>query len=62
MTSINRPCEGTRQPTLLRRESGMSTGYRARYGDGLCSVCGRLVACHKDGTAVLHQDKRAPRD
>lgn len=26
----------------------------AQYGLGKCSVCGRWLACHKDGTAVVH--------
>jgi hypothetical protein len=53
MTTI--PCPGTRQPVLKRRLSGRLTGYSGRYGEGLCAVCGKLVTCHKDGSAVYHK-------
>lgn len=56
-------CSGTRQPIVKWRLGGMTTGYEGRYGMGLCAVCGRLVVCHKDRSAVRHlmlvSDKRA---
>jgi hypothetical protein len=51
------PCEGTRQPVTNRNRRVLKpTGaYAARYGRGTCQVCGKVVTCHKDGTAVNHQ-------
>jgi len=51
-------CTGTRQPVVKPRLSGKSTGYSGRYGEGLCAVCGKLVVCHKDGSAVAHKERR----
>jgi hypothetical protein len=52
------PCPGTRLPVLKHRLSGRITGYSGRYGEGLCSVCGKLVTCHKDGSAVYHKQAK----
>jgi len=54
-------CPGTRQPVLNRRRPKPTpyTGtYADRYGRGLCRVCGKLVTCHKDGSAVYHAMRR----
>jgi hypothetical protein len=53
-------CTGTRQPVLRRSRAGLAKAgtYAKRYGRGACQVCGKLVTCHKDGTAVYHESAR----
>lgn len=59
---MNTECAGTRKPAAERKAGrpdgapAISRGrsYVARYGIGRCPDCGRWVACHKDGSVVLH--------
>lgn len=48
-------CFGTRKPLLgvVRLEKG--TSWQRKYGVGECSICGKHVTSHKDGTAVQHE-------
>lgn len=53
-----RQCPGTRQPTVNRfmvKATSRTGAYGDRYGYGYCSVCGKVVTCHKDKSAVRHK-------
>lgn len=53
-------CPGTRLPVVNRirpRPTPFTGTYADRYGRGNCQVCGKLVTCHKDRSAVAHRQE-----
>jgi hypothetical protein len=55
MPSGRAQCYGTRQPVRGRLKMKVGSAWERRYGKGECSVCGKFVTCHKDGSAVIHE-------
>ena len=53
-------CIGTRQPLLNRSriKTPRASAWARKYGAGDCSVCGKFVVAHKDGSATMHSPIR----
>lgn len=55
-------CPGTRQPvegcTKAVTAQRSPYYYASQCGRGRCSICAKVVTCHKDKTAVRHKDGR----